>query len=118
MSQKRFLISFHGIPWKYIERGDPYYCESYATGIALAERMGWTKENCQIVFQSRLGRQKWIEPYTDQTQKALGREGVKCVLVTQPGFTADCLETIDEIGREGVEEFESTAESIWYGCLA
>lgn len=102
------IISFHGIPIDYIKRGDPYFRQSAITGKALATRMGWTKGSWKLCFQSRLGGQKWLLPYTDETLKELGRKGLKRVLVIQPGFTADCLETIDEIGREGVEEFEST----------
>jgi ferrochelatase len=101
-----YLISFHGIPIDYIKRGDPYMRQSAVTGKAIAKRMGWKKGDWKLVFQSRLGRQKWLTPYTDVTLKELGREGIKHVLVAQPGFTADCLETIDEIGYEGQEEFE------------
>lgn len=103
-----FLISFHGIPIDYIKRGDPYMKQSAITGKAIAKRMGWSKGDWKLVFQSRLGRQKWLTPYTDQTLMDLGAQGIKRVLVAQPGFTADCLETIDEIGYEGSEEFRST----------
>ncbi|MBY0589229.1 ferrochelatase [bacterium] len=103
-----YLISFHGIPINYIKRGDPYMRQSAITGKAIAKRMGWKKGDWKLVFQSRLGGQKWLTPYTDETLKSLGRQGVKRVLVAQPGFTADCLETIDEIGYEGQEEFEET----------
>lgn len=102
------VVSFHGIPIDYIKRGDPYMREAAETGKALAKRMGWQKGEWRLCFQSRLGRQKWLTPYTDETLKELGRLGIKTVLVIQPGFTADCLETIDEIGREGVHEFQST----------
>ncbi len=114
-----FLISFHGIPIDYIKRGDPYMRQSAVTGKAIAKRMGWKKGDWKLVFQSRLGRQKWLTPYTDETLKELGRKGVKRVLVAQPGFTADCLETIDEIGYEGQEEFEETGgeELIRVPCL-
>jgi ferrochelatase len=101
-----FLISFHGIPIDYIKRGDPYMRQSAVTGKTIAKRLGWKKGDWKLVFQSRLGRQKWLTPYTDETLKELGRKGVQRVLVAQPGFTADCLETIDEIGYEGQEEFE------------
>jgi ferrochelatase len=100
------VVSFHGIPIDYIKRGDPYMRQCAETGKALARRMGWKKGEWKLVFQSRLGRQKWLTPYFDQTIKELGAAGVKSVFVTQPGFTADCLETIDEIGNEGREDFE------------
>lgn len=102
------IVSFHGIPIDYIKRGDPYMREAAETGKAIAKRMGWKKGEWKLCFQSRLGRQKWLMPYTDKTLEELGRRGLKTVLVVQPGFTADCLETIDEIGREGTEEFRST----------
>jgi ferrochelatase len=114
-----YLISFHGIPIDYIKRGDPYMRQSAVTGKAIAKRMGWKKGDWKLVFQSRLGRQKWLTPYTDETLKELGRQGIKRVLVAQPGFTADCLETIDEIGYEGQHEFEETGgeELIRVPCL-
>lgn len=105
---EKFLVSFHGIPIDYVKRGDPYMRQSSWTGKLLAKRMGWKKGEWKLVFQSRLGRQKWLLPYTDETLKQLGREGLKRVMVCQPGFTADCLETIDEIGYEGLEEFRET----------
>jgi protoporphyrin/coproporphyrin ferrochelatase len=100
------VVSFHGIPIDYIKRGDPYMRQCAETGKELARRMGWKKGEWKLVFQSRLGRQKWLTPYFDETIKELGSSGVKSVFVTQPGFTADCLETIDEIGNEGREDFE------------
>lgn len=113
------LISFHGIPIDYIKRGDPYMRQSAITGKAIAQRLGWKKGEWRLVFQSRLGRQKWLTPYTDETLIELGRQGVKRVLVAQPGFTADCLETIDEIGYEGAHEFRQAGgeELIRVPCL-
>jgi ferrochelatase len=102
------LISFHGIPIDYVKRGDPYMRQSAVTAKLMAKQMGWKKGEWKLVFQSRLGRQKWLLPYTDETLMALGRQGVRRVLVTQPGFTTDCLETIDEIGFEGKHEFEGS----------
>lgn len=102
------LISFHGIPLDYIHRGDPYKNQCMETAKRIAERIGWTDNDWRLVFQSRLGRQEWLMPYADETLKELGRGGVRNVLVVQPGFTADCLETIDEIGHEGSLEFRST----------
>jgi ferrochelatase len=107
-----FLLSFHGIPIDYIKRGDPYMRQSARTAKLIAKRMGWKKGEWKLVFQSRLGRQKWLTPYTDMTLMELGRRGIKRVLISQPGFTADCLETIDEIGREGLDEFRSTGGEV------
>ena len=102
------LLSFHGIPGIYIERGDPYLCQSTATARLVARRLGWEDDQWTLTFQSRLGPTEWLTPYTDKTLKKLGAEGVGTVLVAQPGFTADCLETIDEIGYEGEREFQET----------
>lgn len=101
------LLSFHGIPRIYIDRGDPYMCQSVATAQLVAKRLGWQDSDWKVTFQSRLGPTEWLTPYTDETLKELGKDGVRTVLVAQPGFTADCLETIDEIGYEGLEEFRS-----------
>ncbi|QDU63466.1 Ferrochelatase [Planctomycetes bacterium Pan216] len=101
------LLSFHGIPHSYVLAGDPYQCQSTKTAHLVARRLGWSDEQWRLTFQSRLGPSEWLQPYTDKTLIALGEQGVKTVLVAQPGFTADCLETIDEIGYEGLEEFRS-----------
>ena len=102
------VLSFHGIPIDYVKRGDPYMRQASRTGKLVAQRLGWKKGEWRLTYQSRLGRQKWLLPYFDVTIKQLGRDGHKDVLVAQPGFTADCLETIDEIGHEGQEEFAET----------
>jgi protoporphyrin/coproporphyrin ferrochelatase len=102
----RILLSFHGIPQRYADLGDPYPEHCRATAVALAEQMGWTEEDYMVTFQSRFGREPWLQPYTDVTLLSLGKEGVRSVLVLCPGFTTDCLETIDEIGNLGAEQFE------------
>lgn len=108
------LLSFHGIPRSYTKKGDPYQKQSAITGKAVARSLGWEKGDWKLCFQSRLGREPWLTPYTDETLESLGKEGIRSVLIAQPGFTADCLETIDEIGREGVEEFHSGGgETLW-----
>ena len=103
---QQILVSFHGIPIDYVKRGDPYMRQCAETAKEIARRFGWKKGDWKLVFQSRLGRQEWLTPYFDETIKELGESGVTSVFVTQPGFTADCLETIDEIGHEGREDFE------------
>jgi ferrochelatase len=102
---ERFLLSFHGVPQAYINRGDPYLDQSKATARLIADRMGWRDEDWLLTFQSRLGPVEWIGPFTDETIKRLGASGAKSIVVATPGFTADCLETIDEIGVEALETF-------------
>ena len=99
------LTSFHGIPQEYLEKGDPYHCHCYKTWRLLREAMGKSVEEMPIAFQSRFGPAKWLQPYTDATIKALGDRGVKRMVVIAPGFSADCLETMEEIGVENAEYF-------------
>src|SRR5262245_13250285 len=100
-----YLLSFHGLPVKYVERGDPYREHVQRTTELLQERLGWPAGRWTQTFQSRFGRDVWLQPHTDETLKRLAREGVKRVFVAMPGFTADCLETLDEIGNEARELF-------------
>jgi len=106
------LISFHGIPKRYIEAGDIYrsHCERSAELIAAAMGLvtGPQNGNCRLAFQSLFGKEEWMRPYTSETIEQMGREGLKRIAVILPGFTADCLETIDEIGREGLHQFRRT----------
>jgi ferrochelatase len=101
----RLLISFHGVPKRYLLQGDPYFCECHKTSRLLAERLGLAPEQWLLSFQSRFGREEWLQPYTDEALKALPRQGVKSVQVICPGFSADCLETLEEIGQENREYF-------------
>jgi len=96
----RLLFSYHGIPMRYLRNGDPYHCECYKTSRLLAEKLGLGEQEYLTTFQSRFGREEWLKPYTDETLKALPAQGVKSVQVFCPGFAADCLETIEEIGEE------------------
>ena len=100
------VVSFHGIPQKYAQRGDPYATHVVRTTRALVKRMGWKRDYWTQTYQSRFGRSEWLKPYTDDVLAALAKRGVKRVYVALPGFTADCLETIDEIGNESREVFE------------
>jgi ferrochelatase len=102
---ERLVMSFHGIPRDYFEAGDPYYCECQKTGRLLAETLGLDKDQWQLTFQSRLGPKEWLRPYTDESLRALGEQGVKKVDVVCPGFSADCLETLEEIAMENREVF-------------
>jgi len=102
---EHYVFSFHGIPQKYSQRGDPYAMHVVRTTKALVERLGWPRKKWTQTFQSRFGRDPWLKPYTDDVLAELAKKGVKKVAVILPGFTADCLETIDEIGRESAEVF-------------
>ena len=99
------LASFHGVPKEYLMKGDPYHCQCAKTLRLLRERMGWSKEKLQLTFQRRFGPAEWLKPYTDETVKALAESGVKRLAIITPGFAADCLETIEEIGVENRDIF-------------
>ena len=95
------LISFHGIPAKYVAEGDPYQRKCEATALALVSRLGLKGGNWTLAFQSRVGGAEWLKPYTESVIRELARSGVKRLDAICPGFAVDCLETIDEIGHEG-----------------
>ena len=99
------VASFHGMPKSYIEKGDPYEAHCIATVAALRERMGLDEKNLMLTFQSRFGYEEWLQPYTDKTMEKLAKEGVKKIAVVTPGFSADCLETLEEIAQENAEIF-------------
>lgn len=102
---ERLVMSFHGIPEDYFHAGDPYHCECQKTGRLLAAALDLPAERWLLTFQSRLGPKQWLQPYTDKTLRALGKEGVKNVHVICPGFSADCLETLEEISLQNREIF-------------
>ena len=102
----RLMFSYHGVPRKYLLNGDPYHCECHKTSRLLAEALELKADEWMTTFQSRFGREEWLTPYTDETLKALPGQGVKSVQIFCPGFAADCLETIEEIGEENREYFE------------
>ncbi len=99
------VMSFHGVPERTLQLGDPYHCECMKTARLLAASLGLSKDQFKITFQSRLGRAKWLEPYTEPTLIAMGKSGVKRVDVVCPAFTSDCLETLEEINMEAREAF-------------
>ena len=101
----QLVMSFHGVPARTLELGDPYHCECMKTARLLAERLGLEKTAYKVTFQSRLGRAKWLEPYTEPSLIAMAKSGVKRVDVVCPGFTSDCLETLEEIDMEGRAAF-------------
>ncbi|MFG1192521.1 ferrochelatase [Xanthobacter flavus] len=100
------LASFHGVPKSYLLKGDPYHCQCAKTARLLRARLGMDEKRFRLTFQSRFGREEWLKPYTDETVKALATRGVKRLAVFNPGFVADCLETLEEIGVENREIFE------------
>lgn len=100
------LASFHGVPKSYLMKGDPYHCQCAKTARLLRARLGMDEKRFRLTFQSRFGREEWLKPYTDETVKALATSGVKRLAVFNPGFVADCLETLEEIGVENREIFE------------
>ena len=102
----KLVMSFHGVPERTLHLGDPYHCECHKTARLLAERAGPGQGPAtSVTFQSRFGKAKWLEPYTEPTLVALAQAGVKRVDVVCPGFTSDCLETLEEISMEAREAF-------------
>lgn len=101
----RLFMSFHGVPRRTLDLGDPYHCECRKTGRLLAEALNLAPEQVELCFQSRFGKAEWLQPYTAPTLERLGREGVERVDVICPGFVADCLETLEEIALEGKASF-------------
>src|SRR4051794_22146909 len=99
------VASFHGMPQKYIDQGDPYYAQCVATTDSLRKRMGLDEKKLMLTFQSRFGFDEWLQPYTDKTIAQLGKDGVRRIAVVTPGFSADCLETLEEIAQENAEIF-------------
>ena len=102
---EKLLFSFHGIPKDYHEAGDPYPDECQATAQAVVDTLGLQDDQWQISFQSRFGAQEWMKPYTDQTLKQWGADGIKRVQVVCPAFSVDCLETLEEIAQENRSYF-------------
>ena len=115
----KLVLSFHGVPERSLHLGDPYHCQCHKTARLLAQRLGLAPDAVQVTFQSRFGKAKWLQPYTEPTLKALAQSGVKRVDVMCPGFVGDCLETLEEIAQEAREAFlHAGGESFSYvACL-
>lgn len=115
----KLVMSFHGMPHRTLLLGDPYHCECLKTGRMLAEALALSKDQYVVTFQSRFGKAKWLEPYTEPTLRALGKSGTKRVDVVCPAFVADCIETLEEIAMEGKAAFlESGGQDFHYiPCL-
>jgi ferrochelatase len=99
------VMSFHGVPERTLHLGDPYHCECYKTARLLGEALGLSKDQYKVTFQSRFGKAKWLEPYTEPTLIDMAENGVERVDLICPGFTSDCLETLEEIAQEAQEAF-------------
>jgi ferrochelatase len=124
------VMSFHGVPRRSLDLGDPYHCECLKTGRLLAESLGLVAEQYRVTFQSRFGRAEWLQPYTDKTLEELGRAKTKRLDILCPGFVADCLETLEEIAMEGKATFLNAGggefrhipalndRPIWIGALS
>ena len=115
----KLVMSFHGVPRRTLDLGDPYHCECRKTGRLLGEALGLTKDEYLVTFQSRFGKAQWLQPYTAPTLQLLASQGVQRVDVICPGFPADCLETLEEINIEGRQEFLGAGGSTFHyiACL-
>jgi len=102
---EKLLFSFHGIPKVYVEKGDPYQAQVIKSVKLMVEKLKLKDEDYQLCFQSRFGPTEWLQPYTDKTLEAWGKQGIKSVDVVCPAFSADCLETLEEIAEENKEIF-------------
>jgi len=107
MDPEVVIASYHGIPQSYDRKGDPYQKQCLETTRLLRERLGWDEKKLISCFQSRFGPEEWLQPYTDKTVEKLAKEGVKSIAVFNPGFVADCLETLEEIAVEAAHIFKS-----------
>jgi ferrochelatase len=101
----KLIMSFHGVPKRTLLLGDPYHCECHKTARLLARELGLSESQYEVTFQSRFGKAEWLQPYTAPTIQKLGRAGARRIDVICPGFTSDCLETLEEIAIEGKAEF-------------
>jgi ferrochelatase len=113
---EHYVLSFHGIPIQYARRGDPYATQVKRTTAQLIKRLGWPREKWTQSFQSLFGRDEWLKPYTEETLRRLAGRGVRRVFVAMPGFTTDCLETLDEIGFEAREAFRHAGGEELHVC--
>jgi len=101
------LTSYHGMPKSYLLKGDPYHCQCFKTTRLVREKLGWAEDKLMVTFQSRFGREEWLQPYTDETLKSLPGRGIKKIAILAPAFSVDCLETLEEIAMEGKESFKA-----------
>ena len=116
---EQLVMSFHGVPARTLQLGDPYHCECHKTARLLAEALSLRKEDYKVCFQSRFGKAKWLEPYTEPTVRQLAKDGTKSVDIVCPGFVGDCLETLEEIAMEVKAAFleDGGSEFHYIECL-
>ncbi len=116
---QKIIFSYHGIPKRYLINGDPYHCFCLKTTRLVKEYMGLSDDEIITTFQSRFGREEWLKPYTSETLKELPKQGIKNIHIISPGFSSDCLETLEELEEENKEYFmESGGENYHYiPCL-
>ena len=116
---ERLLLSFHGIPQRLVDGGDPYAAQCEASTAAIAAALGIARDDILLTFQSRFGRERWLQPYTQATLEALARDGVRAIDVACPGFAVDCLETLEEIAVENAAVFRAAggADLRYIPCL-
>lgn len=116
---RMLVMSFHGVPERTLQLGDPYHCHCHKTARLLAAQLGLAPDQYRVTFQSRFGKAQWLQPYTEPTLQQLAREGIERVDVICPGFVADCLETLEEIDQEAREAFiEAGGKTLHYiPCL-
>jgi ferrochelatase len=110
----KLVMSFHGVPKRTLMLGDPYHCECYKTARLVGNKLGLSKEDYLVTFQSRFGKAEWLQPYTAPTLVELGQKGVGRVDVICPGFTSDCLETLEEISMEAREDFIGAGGKVFH----
>ena len=102
----KLIMSFHGIPQRYHKAGDPYYCQCQKTARLVSENLNFSVEDWMLCFQSRFGREPWLQPYLDKNLETMREQGIKSVHVIAPGFTADCLETLEELAMQNATLFK------------
>lgn len=107
----RLMLSFHGIPERLVRAGDPYAAQCEASTLAIAEALGVPRDEILLTYQSRFGRERWLQPYTLQTVEQLGRESLRRLDVACPGFAVDCLETLEEIAMQNADAFRDAGGS-------
>jgi len=116
---EKLVMSYHGLPKRYLLEGDPYHCHCQKTSRLVREALSWPEERVMVCFQSRFGSEAWLQPYLDETLERLPKEGTKRIAVISPAFSTDCVETLEEINQQGRESFlEAGGEKFAYiPCL-
>lgn len=109
----KLVLSYHGMPKHFLDSGDPYYCFCHKTTRLVVEKLGLQSEEYLTTFQSRFGKAEWLKPYADETLETLAREGVKKVSIVSPAFSADCLETLEELVHENREIFTEAGGEVY-----